>query len=280
MRGIQNQIVLNLNNQKYNFEPGVKNTNLINSGLNTSVLLNPNTKNYNFNFDLDLKGTDQISFAPIGNTTNIKLTSSWQDPNFNGAFLPKTRKITPNGFEAEWNILRLNRTYPQSWSKEKHEIKSSLFGVNLLIPVDHYQKTMRTVKYAILIIALTFLIFFFIEVLTNIKVHPIQYLLVGLALALFYMLLLSLSEHIGFDLAYLSGSLATIMLISFYIKSILKQNKLIFIQAGILIILYIFIYIILQLENYALLVGTIGLFATLAIIMFLSKKIDWQKIDN
>jgi inner membrane protein len=152
---------------------------------------------------------------------------------------------------------------------------SSAFGVNLLLPVDQYQKTMRTAKYAIMFISLTFLAFFMIELLNHKVLHPFHYLLIGFALVLFYTLLLSLSEHLGFDKAYGLAGAAILILITGYSKSVLASKIQTLLIAGILTVLYVYLYIILQLQDYALLMGSLGLFAILAAVMFLTRRVDW-----
>ena len=131
-----------------------------------------------------------------------------------------------------------------------------------------------------MLIALTFLIFFFVEVLNNRRIHPIQYILVGLALCIFYLLLLSISEHLNFNQAYIISSIATILLITTYAKSVFKSSRLTALQGLILVILYGFMYVLIQLEDYALLIGSIGLFVVLAIVMYISRKIDWYEIGK
>jgi inner membrane protein len=171
--------------------------------------------------------------------------------------------------------LHLNRNFPQQWTGNKYSTYDSVFGIRLLIPVDQYQKSMRSAKYAILFIALTFVVFFFIETLNVKRIHPIQYVLVGLALSVFYVLLLSISEHLGFDTSFVLSALAVTSLISLYAFSMFKNKRLASLMGLLLVIMYGFIYTVLQLEDYALLMGSIGLFIVLAIVMYLSRKIDW-----
>ena len=235
---------------------------------------------HEFSFSLRLNGSRDLQFIPVGRTTEVTLKSDWNVPSFSGAFLPDTREVTDNGFEASWKILDLNRGYPQAWIGNKYNIYSSASGVNLLAGIEGYDKSMRSAKYALLVIALTFLVFFFVEVFNKKKIHPIQYILVGLAIVLFYALLISISEVAGFGLAYLISSVATLGLITLYSKSVLAHNRMAFIQGSILAFLYLFIYILLQLEDYALLIGSSLLFVILATIMYLSRKIDWYAISN
>src|SRR5690606_38349357 len=181
---------------------------------------------YNFSLSLDLKGSEFLYFVPVGKETNINVTSAWQNPSFDGAFLPDQREIGDNGFTANWKVLHLNRNFPQQWTGSGYQISSAAFGVNLLLPIDSYQKSMRSVKYAILFIGLTFLIFFFIEMLHKKSVHPFQYVLIGLALCIFYTLLVSISEYSNFNIAYLVASIMTIGLVTAYTYSVFDSKKL------------------------------------------------------
>ncbi|MBI2589413.1 inner membrane CreD family protein, partial [Candidatus Berkelbacteria bacterium] len=208
------------------------------------------------------------------------LKSNWGAPSFSGAFLPDTREITKNSFEASWKILDLNRGYPQSWLGSTYNIYSSASGVKLLAGVDGYDKATRSAKYALLVVVLTFLVFFFAEVFNRKKIHPIQYILVGLAMVLFYVLLISISEIAGFGAAYIISSIATVGLITLYSKSVLAHGKMALTQGSILAFLYLFIYIILQLEDYALIIGSVLLFSILAAVMYLSRKVNWYAIGN
>ncbi|NOY35707.1 MAG: cell envelope integrity protein CreD, partial [bacterium] len=315
-RGIEDNIKLDWNGSPIEFKPGVPTDDVIRSGggnyggipyygkrgsyrdqlvpapvrgvgqssgisarLPESVK-NENAEGYEFSFKLGLNGSRDIQFVPVGRTTEITLKSSWSAPSFSGAFLPDKRTVTEDGFEAFWKILDLNRGYPQAWLGGAYNIYSSASGVKLLITVDDYKKAARSVKYAMLIIALTFLVFFFAEVFNGRKIHPIQYILVGLAIVLFYALLVSISEVAGFGLAYLASSAATIGLITLYSRSVLANKKMALMQGAILAFLYLFIYIILQLEDYALLMGSLLLFSILAAVMYLSRKIDWYAIGD
>jgi len=283
MRGIEKNIEINLNKNIFVYTPGIKTNDIINPGLSAPFPIkgadNPE-KNYEYSFDINLKGSKELNFIPLGKETNVKLTSNWNNPSFDGAFLPDEREITNNGFSAKWNVLYLNRDYPQKWKGNSYNIFNSAFGVKLLMPVEKYQKTMRSVKYAVMFISLTFMIFFFVEVINKKRIHPIQYILVGLALVIFFTLLLSLSEHINFNLAYVIASIATILLITAYSKTIFKSIFLTILMGSVLLILYGFMYTILQLQDYSLLLGSIGLFIVLAVAMYLSRKIDWYSLSS
>ncbi len=230
-----------------------------------------------FNIDFNIKGSKQIRFIPTGKRTEAQIKSNWKTANFFGEFLPYNEdKVTDDGFHAKWKILDLNRPFSQEHFNTIPDLKEFAFGVNFMIPVDEYQKSERSAKYGFLVIGLTFLVFFLIQTLSKINIHPFQYLMIGLALTMFYTLLVSISEHSNFLKAYLIAGISVIALITLYSKSILKTIKFpIFIGLS-LTALYTFIYVIIQLENYALLVGSIGLFLILAIVMFVSRKIDWS----
>jgi inner membrane protein len=280
LRGIEKQIDLKWNDKTSSFNPGVTNTDVIQSGINAPVSVVANDSiSYRFSFDLDLKGSQLLYFTPVGKVTDVSIESSWKNPSFDGAFLPDSRLLSEHGFKANWNILHLNRNYPQMWLGSKHAVSDSSFGINLILPVDNYQKTFRSIRYAILFIGFTFLVFFFIEVLNKIFIHPIQYILVGIALLVFYTLLLSLSEHVKFNIAFIISALATLLLIAGYVRAILKSAKLTYLIAGILTILYTFIYVVIQLQDLALLIGSIGIFVILALVMYFSRKIDWYNLS-
>jgi len=274
MRGIKDVIKINWNKNTFDVNPGINNQNNSYTGVSTKVEISEEAR-YNFNFDLNLNGSETLNFTPIGKETNVAVSSSWNSPSFEGSFLPYKREISESGFSANWKILHLNRSFPQQWLGDAYSISESTFGVKLLLPVDHYQKSLRSVKYAIMFISLTFLIFFFTEILNKKRIHPIQYLLVGLGLSIFYTLLVSLSEQLSFNLAYLIASISIITLITIYAHSIFKSYRLTSILAFVLIILYGFLFTILQLQDYSLLLGSIGLFIALAVVMYLSRKIDW-----
>ena len=189
---------------------------------------------------------------------------------------PKTKDVTKDGFKADWKVLHVNREFEQEFFGKLPQINAAAFGVTLLIPVDEYQKSERAAKYGYLVIALTFLAFFLIQTMSKIHIHPFQYFMIGLALAMFYTLLISISEHSSFFKAYLIASIAVITLITAYSKSILKSYKFTLLICATLLALYTFIFVLIQLEHYALLVGSIGLFLILAVVMMVSKNIDWK----
>ena len=277
LKGVKQQIKVNWNELNLMAEPGL--SGIVDSGVKTPVKINEE-ETYNFNINLTLNGSERIYFTPVGKTTNISTISNWTDPSFIGAFLPDERDLQESGFTADWSVLHLNRNYPQVWDGKIFDTSASRFGVELLMPVDQYQKTTRTSKYAIMFIGLTFLAFFMLEIMHKKRVHPVQYTLIGFGLVIFYSLLLSLSEHIGFGPAYWAAASAIVLLIGFYTKSVMKSSKQSLIISGILSLLYVFLYILLQLQDFALLLGSFGLFVGLAIVMFVSRNIDWYNMQG
>jgi inner membrane protein len=283
LRSIQENISVKWNDKDYFFNPGVESSDVIQNGISTRLPINhTDTINTNsmFSLDLNFNGSSGLNFIPLGKLTKINIKSKWKDPSFTGAFLPDERVVNTEGFSAHWKVLHLNRSYPQNFRGAIQGINESAFGVSLIVPVDEYQKSMRSAKYAVIFITLTFLIFFFVQILNGVKIHPIQYIIVGLALCVFYTLLIALSEHIAFKFSYLISSISIIGLITLYAKSIFNNSKLTTLIGLILAALYLFIYSIIQMEDYALLMGSIGLFIVLAVIMYLSRKINWYSIKT
>ena len=238
-----------------------------------------NNKKLPYEVKIKLKGSQSINFIPLGKTTRVDLKANWNTPSFTGSYLPNNRDITEKEFSAQWQVLNLNRNYSQVMIDYTNfnikNIDNSSFGVNFKIPVEQYQQSMRSAKYAILIILLTFGVIFFTEIMNKTRIHALLYLLVGLALCLFYSLLLSFSEHIGFNPAYLLSATLTIILVGGYMFGITKRKKPSLIMSGLLGVLYLYIFVLIQLETFALLTGSLGLFIILAMVMYFSKKIDW-----
>ena len=309
LKGIREGVLLQIGKESLNFEPGIPIENLnINShyskeiyiperekqvsapnisdgifstGLNVkldSIIINEiSNDSIPFSISLSLNGSQGLFIAPIGKTTTANVKSDWSTPSFGGDFLPENHEVTEDGFNAQWKVIDLNRSYGQTVNADNateiSKMASSVFGVKFIQTVDQYQQNIRSVKYAILIILLTFVIVFFIEVLKNKSVNPFQYSLVGLALVLFYSLLLSLSEVWGFNIAYIVAATMTTGLIILHMSSILKNKQEGLLIGLLLAFLYIFVFILIQMESYALLVGSLVLFCILAIIMYYSKKL-------
>ncbi|NND94597.1 MAG: cell envelope integrity protein CreD, partial [Flavobacteriales bacterium] len=251
MRGIQEQLNLNWNGGEYLMDPGSNNRDMVASGVSVRVPLDIDTtmESYRFNLRMDINGSEALHFFPIGKETTVSLRSEYPHPSFIGSFSPDKREIDNSGFDAQWKILSLNRNYPQQWKDSDNNIGGSQFGLSLVTPVDDYQKATRSVKYALMMIAFTFLIFFFLEIRSGKRVHPIQFILVGLALIVFYTLLIALSEHMGFNISYLLSSIAVTALIAMYFQAIFKQLRMTSILIAVLTLMYGFIFTTLQLED-------------------------------
>ena len=278
MSGIKESVQVNWNGENYIAEPGIETSNVLASGISIYPTIESGETSASFSLDLNLNGSSGILFSPVGEKTIVNVESDWANPSFTGSFLPEDRQISADGFHSEWNILHLNRNYPQQWKGANQEVAATVFGVDLLQPVDEYQKTMRTAKYAIMFIGLTFLTFFMIELLSGSTIHPVQYLLIGFALLIFYTLLLSISEYVTFGYAYLAASAAIVSLITIYSVSVLSDWRKAGAILGMLTMLYGYLYILLQLQDYALLMGSLGLLLVLSCVMYLTRNIDWFEI--
>lgn len=236
-----------------------------------------------FEVTLDLRGSQALWFVPFARTTRVSLTSSWPDPSFSGAWLPDERAVEDGGFTAEWRVPFLGRDYGQTWTSSAdpfEQILASRFGVRFISPVDHYRMSERSTKYAYLFLALTFGLLWLFDTLAGVRVHPIQYLLVGAAMCMFYLLELSLSEHIGFGGAYGVAALGVVALIASYARAVLGSTGRGALMAGATGLLYAYLFALLTLERYALLVGSLGLFSTLATAMHLTRNVDWHRMPG
>jgi inner membrane protein len=278
LRGIQESVRITWGKQQRVFDPGSVTDQLYKSGIHTRVPLSPLARKTNIPFTLHLKikGTEKLFFMPVGQETRVHLAAPWGHPSFDGAFLPDQRQVSARNFSAHWKILHLNRNYPQLWQDAQYSLEGSASGVWLMEPLSHYHKVMRSVKYALFFIGLTFLTFFLIEMLTGRLVHPLQYLLIGFAICVFYTLLLSMSELIGFEKAYAIAAGMTVALISCYSAGFLRHSGLAILSTGTLTTLYGFIYILIDQQDYALLIGSLGLFVILALVMFCSLRLPEQ----
>ena len=239
-----------------------------------------------FSIPLDFNGSEGIFFAPFGVQNEATLKSNWPDPGFRGAFLPAERSVRPDGFDAKWKVSYYGRDYPQSWTSRTgnerfttQSVSNSLFGAQFLSILDAYRYVERSIKYGVLFLVLVFTAFFLFEVTARQKIHPFQYLMVGAALCLFYLLLLSISEFIGFSWAYLIAAVASTLLITWYCRFFLGGGARTFMIGAGLAGVYMFLYITLRQQDYALLMGAIALFVVLAIVMYVTRKVDWYARD-
>jgi inner membrane protein len=299
LKGIKNTVNLTWNGQKKKVSPGLNDIHFrytqvastldklpeyneqgiayysIKSGMSTPVNINPSDVDYDFSFDLEIKGSQTLSFSPMAKNTTVVIKSPFADPSFIGEFLPE-HTTNSAGFDAKWNILEYNKSLPP-YQKANNliDIGNNSFGVKIVDPIDNYSKTHRAGKYMILFVILTFLVVFLTEIVEKINIHIFQYTLIGLSLAIFFTLLLSISEFWGFDLAYSGAAAATIGLIFLYSLGMFRNKKSSGLLLGLMVALFAYIYIIIQLEKTALLAGSIGLFVIIAMTMYVTRKIKW-----
>ena len=275
LKGISAKPLLNLNNKEIDFAPGIYKKALVDRGIHAFLNLNKdNLKNIPFVINLNLKGNDYLAFKPVAKQNNVSLSSSWKDPNFIGDFLPVTKTVSENGFKANWYVSH----FASDFGAVSDDSSGQSFGVSLLMPVDSYRNSIRAVKYGILFIVLTFIACLIFEIISKIKIHPFQYILVGLAISVFYLLMVSFSEFMDFSVAYLIASISTVALIASYTHiSLARKSKPVFtaVMSVTLLLLYSYLYILLQLQDMSLLFGSIGIFTALAAIMYATRNIDW-----
>jgi len=276
-KGLKDELQVRWNDSTLSLTPSAVNNAVLKEGFVSPLTINESTASSTIRFSsqVSLNGSEQLLFTPVGKQTTVQMQSTWPDPSFTGNQLPDSSMITKNGFEAKWKSLSHTRSFPQAWKDESYNLASASFGADLFVPVNSYQKTTRSVKYAILCILLSFTAFFLIETNNKKSVHPVNYALIGFALILFYTLLLSFSEYIGFNAAYAVATAATVGLITWFVKGLLQSMKLSLLLSLVLVLLYSYIFTILQLQDCALLLGSVGLFLTLAVVMYYSRKVQW-----
>ncbi len=275
IRGINEDVNIRWMDSNLIFNPQPTGLSSMPDAYSASVNFSPEEaiKEHVYSMKFFLNGSEQLLIAATARENKIKIHSSWPSPSFTGIKLPDQREVNDNGFVANWKFM--NRSIPQVWDNNFYDLSKTTLGVDLLIPVDGYNKTERSVKYALFCIILTFASFFLIETMYKRNLHFVQYGLAGLALVLFYTLLLSISEYLGYNLAYLIAAAATIGLVTWFVGSIMKSGKLAIFISFVLGVVYAYIFTIIQLEDYALLMGSLGLFIALGIIMFFSRKLQW-----
>ena len=250
---------------------------------------------FDFNITMDIQGENSLIITPLASENTFKISSKWKDPSFTGGFLPTKREVNNNGFNAEWNIASFNTSFTKYWTSDENSNRlnnidnnqyytsnqeSNNVLISFLLLNDNYQKTSRSVKYAILFIFIPFFVLFLCEVLSKKRIHPVQYILIGIANAIFYLLLLAISEHINFNISYFISALMVTALTSIYIGYIIKSPKYTISMAIVEALIYIFLFGILQLTDYALLMGTLGLFAVIALAMYFTRNVDWYGENN
>lgn len=279
VRAIQEQTAVRWNDREVAFLPGTGGFSEYKAGIQAAVGADPDAGGFAFSFPLALNGSVALSLAPFAETSVVDLTSNSTNPSFQGNWLPTERSVHKDGFQARWAIPFLGRNYPQAWidgTGQQSAVDASLFGLELVEPVDTYTMAERSIKYAGLFIVLTFALVWLIEVLGRLRVHPIQYLMLGAALCLFYLLELSLSEHLGFGAAYLIATLAIVAMVAAYSYVIFRSRSRAAMVGGVVGALYAYLFVLLRNEDYALLMGSVGLFAILGTIMFATRRIDWS----
>lgn len=274
-KGISDRADLSIGDKVISASPGAGQSDLFEKGISFPLPIDPlmlNDFKGDFSLSLGLRGSGSITFSPVGRTTEVALSSEWDAPSFTGNFLPSEREVDDNGFTASWVVTHLNRSFPQVWTGKSYNPSDDAFGVDLILEADQYTRAERSAKYGVLFIALTFLVLIIIELRSDERLHIFYYLLAGLALVLFFSLLTALGEHIGFNLAYLVSSVATIGLLTVFFRSLLKKRWMVILISGLLTALYVFIFFLLAMKDYAFLVGNIGLFVLLAVLMMVSAR--------
>jgi inner membrane protein len=233
-----------------------------------------------FDVTLEVAGTQTLGFLPLAHSSRVEIRGNWPDPGFASGFLPVERHVRDGRFAAVWEVLDLNRSFGAHWIENNvslADLQDSAFGVDLVQPVDLYQQVERAVKYAGVFICLSFLTLFIWEHLTRRPVHPFQYGLMGLALSVFFLLLLALAEHVGFRAAYVMAALALCALLGIYLAGTMDSSKSGVASGGVFGLLYGFLYLLVTSDDYALLAGALGLFAVLATAMVLTRKVNWYE---
>jgi inner membrane protein len=228
-----------------------------------------------------LRGSERLSVAPMGGRTTLAMKSSWPHPSFDGAYLPERRSVGASGFDAEWLVLRFGRDFGQRWNTgalEARVIEAAAFGATFKNPTDLYGEVARSTRYSLLFLVTTFLILYLWEVLRKSPVHPLQYLLCGCALALFYVLELAVAEHFGFLGAYTAAAGATVLLIGLYARAIFASGRGAAALGAMLAVLYTFLFVTLQAEDHALMIGALGLLALLAAVMYATRRLNRRAV--
>ncbi|HPN68421.1 MAG TPA: cell envelope integrity protein CreD [Saprospiraceae bacterium] len=276
--------------------PGTNDAEFVKSGFHTPVNLTDFKDTLVWSSVLNFRGTSSLRFEPTAKLSQFEVKSNWASPSFIGRNLPSDRRITTTGFSSTWKASEFNRNTPDSWIDDTYVTSSTVFqnnpdyvnpnmendlpGVELIETANHYHKNLRSIKYAFLIIFLSFLMYFSSEIFLKVRIHPIQYALIGISLVVFYTLLLSLSEQIGFNKSYFISFAAVLSLVMTYTYFVLKSWRPTIIIGFLFVLIYGYVFTLLQLEDLALLVGSVGIFFILAMVMFLSRKIDWYNIHS
>lgn len=278
VRGLVGNVVLQLNGHPVVFRPGIPNSG--GGGIHAPIDLSKLEGGLEINAAMSLRGSRELSLAPLGEQTTAHIASKWPDPSFSGAFLPSERQISNKGFDARWAVPYLARGFGQTLNStdQLQTVYGSTFGVRFYQSVDFYQLVQRSLKYAGLFVGLAFLIFFIVELVAGTRLHAAQYAMIGAAQVLFYLLLLSFAEHIGFTKAYGLAMAGTVTMTCLYASSVLGSRLRAAILFVILSALYALLYVILIQEDYAMLVGSLLIFGALGVTMFVTRRMDWYRV--
>jgi len=287
------------NNRELFFQPGNRGINIlrgidssrdkyaptatmIGSGIHAALSGFTNAKS-EFDISIAIQGGQLVRFMPLGQDTHVEISADWASPSFQGSFLPGSSNITDTNFDAVWDINYLSRDIPLFWKnegdKETRDYSNSLFGVNFFRAIDTYSLNTRAVKYAILFLVVPFLTLFLLEIFVRTRIHPVPYLLSGIANVIFYLLLLSLSEQLPFYFAYILAALSVTIMMTLYSRSLLSSWNKSWYMGLVMTIAYILLYAVLNAESYALLIGSIGAFVVVGLVMYLTRKLNWYGTD-
>jgi inner membrane protein len=281
LRGIRS-LDFTLDGQPVAFTPGLSKTQPLRSGLQARLPKAGADRSHSFTLRLAVNGTGLLEFLPLGSETKLSVTADWPHPSFTGAALPAERSIGPEGFSASWALSYLARSYPPSWRAEDLSFidqPDGRIGVALVLPGDSYQQTDRIVKYGLLVIGMIFSTIFVAGLLKTTRAHLVQYLLVGSSICIFYMLVLSLSEHIRFVAAYAIASGADVATVALYVwRTVARFTG--YVVAAVLTLIHGWMYLLLQMEDYVLMAGSLGLFAALVTVMYVTRNVDWFRIGQ
>lgn len=305
-KGLKANPTAKIGGKEYAFETNPTDIHLFERTMVTPLDLSAKSTAQSFEIAYELRGSRSLNFFPLADQNEIQVQGAWADPSFNGAYLPESRAVRSDSFEAKWSIPSFDRSFPQQWAGYKGTLyrinnnyyvsgeevplpemrgeqmqasEKDLVQVNFLEAVNNYQQTTRAAKYGLLVILLTFASLLFTEIIKKQRVHIVQYVLIGCAMVLFYSLLLAFGEHLVFNWSYLIAAVATIALVSSFIFWITGDKKICLLFNLILAVFYGFIFVLMQLQDFSLLVGTVGMFIILAVMMRLSTKINWTQFD-
>jgi inner membrane protein len=279
LRGLKNTPTLLLDERSLPFEPGMKLVGAQTLVVPLDLTSLESRAEHAFSFAVQLHGTSRLAFVPMAMNLELALQSSWQHPSFDGAFLPDNRSVTDDGFRAQWKINQFAAGGSDAWSETLRSgnlDSARTLGVSLIDPVNVYIQTYRATEYGILLIGLTFALFMLLEATKRWSVHPVQYGLIGLALAIFFLLLLALAEHIGFEAAYIAAAAACAGLLTFYVSHVAGSFRRGISFGGYFATLYGAVYVMLSSEDSALLIGSAMAFAALTVVMVATRRLDWS----